>query len=246
MIFVFIVSMFGLWTVFRTLNIFVRERFLARDRQIFLLLGIFAIQLGTIRLVANSFFGVWAVGLLPILISKSCFKLLIFIREKRFKQSFTQLIDEIIIEMRTGKSFRTSLSSANEKSNPFVQQKVRKIIELVRFKTNIRDLNDPYIESIVQEFRQIDDNSHNSLQRILSLRHRIRTESDYRRKSGQVVLQIRAQAAILIVLYFATALFVFANNKASSLGAEILVSFLLFFIGTAIVFLYGRSYKWKV
>src|SRR5690606_19255086 len=121
-----------------------------------------------------------------------------------------------------------------------------KVVEMIRFSMPSRENKDPFISMIVEEFRKIDANSHNSLQRLLSFRHKLRTESDYRRRSGQVVLQIRVQAGILVALYFATAVFVFLQTPASNLGMEILLSFFLFFVGTAIVFLYGRSYKWKV
>ncbi len=246
MIFVFIVMLFGLWTVFRTLNFFVRERFLPRERQILIVFCISTVQFLISSHISNSYFGMWSLALFPILAAKITFTVLTFIREKRFKDTFSQFLDDIIIEMRAGQSFRSSLSKANEKTEPFVQQKIRKVIEMIRFSIPINETQEPFIGSILEEFRRIDENSHNSLQRLLSFRHKLRVESDYRRRSGQAVLQIRAQAGVLIVLYFATALFVFTQLSIDKIGIEILLSFLLFFIGTAIVFMYGRGYKWKV
>src|SRR5690606_6551973 len=100
MIFVFIVMLFGLWTVFRTSDIFVRERFLARYQQIYLILMLVCVQFLVSRYIFDSYLAMWTLAWLPFLLSKLCFKVLIFTREKGFKDIFCQLLDEIIIEMR--------------------------------------------------------------------------------------------------------------------------------------------------
>lgn len=250
MIFVFIITMFGVLTLIRTLKLFVREKFI-NVKVMKLLFCVMCVLFATVIYVCpHSYFLSWSVSVMFAVLPRIWFYFFTRKREQEFKDNFCHYLDDIVVEMRTGHSFRQSLQRSHERWPAFVHHKFSKILDLLRFSTDsLIDSalsKDKFLKSIIEEFKTIDSHSHNSLARLISLRERLRTESDYRRRSGHVTLQIRTQALILTVLYIATFVFVMCTNNYKDIIKELLLSSLLFGMGLCVIFLYGRRYKWKV
>ena len=247
MILILITSAFGIWTTFQTLNELVQQRFLSFKHAKEVRSVVLALQIGLLIIVGDSRILLWLVTLGPALALKASVFVSKIIRTSKFKDEFCHYLDLVILEMRCGRGFRDSLSCANEKVDAFMQQKLAKITEAIRFSgdgTGFRE--DRFLFDIFEEFKSVDKNPHNSLQRLCAIRYRLRVESEYRRKSGQVVAQLRAQAGILVGLYLATLFFVLMQNSLSEILPMVLISLTLFTTGTLATFLYGRRYKWKV
>lgn len=245
MFFVTFTLFFGLMFAYRALESHVSQRFITKKLAIKLLFMIAIIQIFVIYIIPNSIFGILEAIFVPILIVRAHFWLLVRYRERKFVDNFCHLLDLIVLEMRSGQSFRVSLLNVGQRQEPFIQQKLLILGESLRFSTK-RDLGSRFLNSIREEFLQIDANPHNSMGRLNTLRFKFRTLSDFRHKSGQAMQQSRAQAIVLIGLYFATLVFVWRNFRIWESPTLLLLSGILFLFGTAYMFFFVGRMKWKI
>lgn len=224
-----------------------QQNFLIKQRVDVLAFVIFAFQLCAILIFSTHFLSIWIIVVGFSLMLSAFSRFAIYLREKKFEDNFCHFLDLVILEMRAGTSFRSALQRVNQSHDAFTQQKVAKILEILRFsKTPTDKTASPFLSDVIEEFVNIDQNSHNSLSRLNQLRGRLKTVSDFRRKSGQALAQIRAQGLVMLALYFATFAFLKVFVPEFEHGLELLLSVLLLLIGTSTLFLYGRRYKWKV
>lgn len=155
-----------------------------------------------------------------------------------------ELIDGVILAMRSGRSFRTALQeSAREIGGPlghYLSPWCRQFAGHERAPTSPL-----WWAEIATELLGIDQQVHQSLVRLQSWRARLKLEDNFRRRAGQVALQVRLQALVISGLYFALLVFTWTRNNWREHLALITVSLLLFFCGLSLIFILGRRVKWS-
>ncbi len=166
-------------------------------------------------------------------------------REKKFFESVLLFVDRTILFVHAGKSFRHALERAHETGDVFTQQRTQKILDTVCFAQQARP-SGAWIDGIVTEFRQIDQNPHKTLQRLDQLRRQLKIESVFRQKSEQVSLRFRVQSYVMSVLYIALLVFVVRVCELSRIWPVLLASIVFFVSGWSWVYLSGRRIKWKI
>lgn len=155
------------------------------------------------------------------------------------------ILDETILEMRAGKPFRPALAQAirsQSQSNP------AQMIELwLQAKALGRTLpsGPTWWKSIVMELESLDRQAHQAVTRLLAWRARLKLESDFRRRCGQVLAQVQLQVIVLVGIYIA--IFTFSARSGILLRQPTLcgVSLGLFIIGITLVLRKGGRIKWS-
>ncbi len=158
------------------------------------------------------------------------------------RRSCHELLNHLIIKMRSGESFRSALdklsaenprwSRWNHKFSPDLHQSWHEVWseeQLLR-----------------QEFSQIHRESHQAMSRLVALRAQFGKISDFRRRSGQVLLQIRMQAAVLFVMQVALTIFVANRWGVREQLSLFVIASLLHILGVLVLLTMGRRMKWTL
>ena len=205
--------------------------------------GFLTIFAGLIAAFVAPLFGIWISAMpAPILILQSSYKN--WHRHKIRDQQVRELVEGIILEMRAGRSFRLAIAKVSTQLQDDTMRERLKIW-----------LSSPQIEIgcgseaswwpiLAQELSRIDRQSHQALACLQQWRGRLKLESDFRRRFGQVAVQVRLQAAVVAVLYFAIFLVSLFRGTWKHDRTLILVSLMLFVVGLGLIFRLGRRVKW--
>ena len=170
------------------------------------------------------------------------------LKEKGFYRSFLFFLDRIILSMSCGQSLYESLQkSADFEKNTLFQRELEKIVQLVVFsQQNVVFLGGWRLKKSVIELQKVSQFPHHQRENLIELRKNLKIEEKIRRKSEQVLQQIRLQSLILSVLYvfIFSGVILFRGWKENS--SFLLGSSFLFLMGLVWIHRGGRSYKWKV
>ncbi|MBX7232124.1 MAG: hypothetical protein K1X29_08570 [Bdellovibrionales bacterium] len=104
---------------------------------------------------------------------------------------------------------------------------------------------EPVWQEIQLEFLAIDHQPHQAIQRLQSWRSRLKLTADFRRRSGQVLAQVRLQATLVGVLYVALLLFSLMRGVWRTHAILVGVSMILFLMGVFLIFKMGKKIKWS-
>ena len=244
---VFTFSLFGTWFAFRISEKMREKRLIDRKMRSYLRL-LFVILIAVfVFLCARHPIFLWisiVCGTFSLQMSQ------LFIRrcrEQNFKSQFLEFLERVILLVRAGKSFRQALTIANQDNEAFSQQRLDKILEFVFFSQHSTQIeSDKFTQEIVKELVQVDRTSHRSLERLIVMRRNLRLESDFRRKSEQVLRRIRWQSYIFTGLYVALFGFMISQFQFREILGYIAVSVTFFVTGLVWIICSGRVIKWKI
>lgn len=245
MFFMLLALFFGLLTAFRISHAHISQRFMSSDDAKTVLVVLALVQLGAVCVISNRIISVLTASMLPIALIHIVYIIKIHFRESRFKDNFCHQLDLMMLEMRSGKSFRLSLQAVAQRQEMFIRHKLMTLHEGITFSPTA-EIKDKFLAEIFKEFAIIDKNPHNGLNRLQTLRYRFRIMSDYRRKSGQACIQARVQGFVLFGLYFATLIFMSKNFSIRQNKDLLALSLLLFTIGTIMILTIGGRFRWKI
>lgn len=168
-------------------------------------------------------------------------------REKQVYERVLPFVNNLILQMQSGTSFRESFLLANEFNDPFFMAKMREVFDVVVFSQHLdNQIQHSRLLEVVEEFRFIDNSPHNALQYLKNLRQQLTIEADFRRRSGQVLLQSRLQGLVMTGLYIALLIFMIHRYGWESMVKWVIPSLVLFVLGGVFLFKLGRKMKWKV
>lgn len=169
-------------------------------------------------------------------------------RRSGFRANFVSVLTRLILKMKSGRAFRQALSEIIDEVDPQMRSSLLEARDLVVFSQHdaIETVHSPILRAVVCEFRLADQLPHAALRRLLVFREKIQTENEFRRKSGQVLKQIRAQSMLLGGLYLAVLAFVAHQFGAMKHIRLIFASVFLFVMGQIWIWWGGKRFKWKV
>ncbi len=159
-------------------------------------------------------------------------KTLEFKRRSQFKNQFPMFLNQIILQIHLGHSFRRSVETAKLSFSRNYQLNIDKIMENVVFSQQSKFVvKDIFINQIIDFFKKVDRVPHQSVDWLIFFRQKLHLEKNFRHKSKQITLQLRLQVLVLGVLY--VALFIFVVLKYGFLNnlSLFLVSILFFLMG---------------
>lgn len=259
----FLLLGFGLIFVNRTIKIQINRKPLAgaillrlKKRQItfFLLLTILSTCLPppTIFILIS----------IPIFLIFYIDKWIYFSLGQNFQHLWTQFLDELILLMMTGRSFRDSFLFITAHSQNIFHLKLREILLKNDFRENLnsqRPLSNQKLKkisfktsqlSLIYELVQsVEKNPHKALETLKAHRQQIHWKIKFKNKSKQITLLMRTQALLLSLLYLGLLFFILNRPDSSEMSlhrhSPLLLSLSLFCSGIILIIILGRKKSWK-
>lgn len=165
-------------------------------------------------------------------------------QEKLIRIHTIRLLDHLILAVQSGHSLRASLVNLSRQESMLLRVSLENLVHAIVFEDSPKSLRSPALRQLFEELRRIEKSQTKCADQLRSLRKNLKTLDDFRRRSGQVSLQIRMQAGISAALFVALMLFVIFQFGFYQHRSLILGSATLFFIGLVTVFVIGRRMQW--
>lgn len=189
-----------------------------------------------------------------------CFTLLIYQVHERWRNpisawllrhrfSIEVVLEEIILQMRTGRGLRRSLREMQR--SPRWQDTVSQTF----LQTAVKALSDgPSGDQLktcrhgrewIRELVRIDRTHHQALVALKAWRDRLRMERGFSARARQVTLQVRLQAGLGVLIYVGALLMGWSSGDLWRLGWLLPLSGVLLAGGVLMILQVGRSIRWN-
>ncbi|WP_413582961.1 hypothetical protein [Bdellovibrio sp. HCB288] len=245
MITFFMLSMFGQALVQRSLANIAREFAISqRTSRSLMILNLVAITF--IAALSDSAVSLWlffGILLISLKFFPEIFRIFL---TQRLSMAVIPMLDNLILGLQAGKSFRQSLHVAIESQSGWQRNQLREIYNSVVTAEIVIATKSARIKDLQADLLEIDRSQTRVIDQAKALRRQYKVEENFRRRSGQVTQQIKMQAIIVTALYCALLAFVFVQFGFARHRFLILGSLFMFVFGLIIIFSVGRRMKWKV
>lgn len=196
-------------------------------------------------------------------------KIINFILRHNFQQEWLQTLDELILMMMIGRSFRDSfLQITSHHKNPLIIQ-LREALLISGWQRNLKPSSHSknnfllssinsisssrslstslrFVDQLVQS---IENNPHKAIDKLKSHRQQLHWEIQFKKKSQQITLLMRIQATTLCLLYIGLLAFMLTQESSSQLiilkNSTLMGSLTLFLLGILHLIYIGRKKSWK-
>lgn len=216
-------------------------------------IGTAVLSFPTLFAIAAFFFESQVATFAFVLAIVPCFfveTIMLRIRLAQFQRCRVPFLTLTILKMKSGASLRSAVDvtvAQFRRDYPHLNpifQRLRQ--ELVVGGPQSLDSRRSALSEMLSVLLDADRSSHRAIAVLTHQRTFWSKCSDFRRRSGQVLVQIRAQALLLTALYIATFVYVSLQFGARNYLNLRLFSLALFIIGVLLVFIMGRKVRWKV
>lgn len=164
--------------------------------------------------------------------------------DKILRNHLQTLLDRLILSMKAGRPLKISLREAARELSPAAAAKVSEIADRFELAGKEDGLTATAVE-ILRGLRSASMGSAKTVERLESWRHSVRLREEFRRRSGQVTLQIRVQAGLSLALFLP----VFFWNLVSGGSAALIrcaIASLLFLLAQIWIHVSFRRFKWTI
>lgn len=199
---------------------------------------------------------------IPIFLILHIDKWIYFSLRQNFQHLWAQFLDELILLMMTGRSFRDSFLFITAHSQNIFHLRLREILFKKDFGENLnlqRHLSNQKLktfsfktsqQSLIYELVQsVEKNPHKALETLKSHRRQVHWHIKFKNKSKQITLLMRTQALILSLLYLCLLFFILNHRSRSKISlthhSPLFLSLSLFCLGIILMILIGRKKSWK-
>lgn len=163
-----------------------------------------------------------------------------------FQKNIVQILDQIIMCMRSGRSMKEALRMVAHENTGFIQFQIQEIIHFLNYPSQNTKDHFLLVSEIKKELLSIQNNPSKAVDQIKSMRYKYKIEQDFRRRSRQASLQAQIQSIIMSFLYLSLLFYVIFQHGLAKNLKIILISLFLFSIGAIFSHFIGRNLKWKV
>lgn len=166
-------------------------------------------------------------------------------RARQFVSETLEFYDELVFELRSGNSLRSSLDRINNGSQFgfYTREMVGVALKGSESKSAI---SNKLTDKRVLELRRLLHASGKILERLQFLRRLHHLEEKFRRKSRVATRQVRAQAMIVVLFYFGLLFLEISAGLVKPFSLFVGASAVLLMMGLLVFHLLMRSFKWKV
>ena len=168
------------------------------------------------------------------------------IQSRLFKQQMITFLDQVLLNMKMGRSFNKSLQMGARGLSGLHQMKIQKILQYVFL------MKQPHSRSYTKDIREfilhlqsIHIKPHGAVERVQFFRKKIYQEEVLRKKYGSATQQTQVQSVVLTIFFIALLAFICSRYGFVEYFNLITLSSFLFFVGLFIIFLLGRTIRWK-
>jgi hypothetical protein len=245
----FFLQIFGIGIGYFAIRIFLRQFFITTTAMTKIVSGFFLIQWFAFHFSVNFFL---LMMLNVVYVGGIFFSILIFhkIREIRFRYSFPEFLTSVILQMKIGKSFRSSYQNALTTLPRYQKETLEQIYQNVAFWTQENDKKMTTERSfsgfLMEELLKIDRSQHKTIEKLENFRGRLITANNFRRRSGRIRENIYVQVSIMGFFYVIAFAYTIMTAKFSQIQDVLVISTALFLTGTLMAFWIGRKIKWTI
>ncbi len=170
--------------------------------------------------------------------------LVIFYRRARyFRQEIVSFLDGMLLQMRLGRSFKEALQNNLAGRPLWFEKEFRLFLDALVLKQSFSGVIGD--KTLFVELEQVATASVKQIERLKSLRRKLKIEDDFRQKSSKALLQVRMQSVLLSLMYVPLVLFQIFRGALQQAPMVLLTSSALFIAGSLWIASAGRRYKWK-
>lgn len=162
------------------------------------------------------------------------------------KKRILPLMDQVILGLQSGQSFRTSLHQSIQQQPSWIRHQLLEIHHSIAMNQTILHSQNKFLRELTAEWSEMDKSQSKLIDHARAFRRQLKIEEDFRRKSGRVTQQMKMQAIIVTILYLALLIYVISQFGWVQNLLLIAVSAVLFSAGLAWIFMMGRKMKWKI
>ena len=249
MIHLFLIKIFGFYTGFRLLKHFATKSIVTSTQMTKIGIAYIFIN-GLVCMITQEEILHWLALFVPLFL----FIVFVFIKyismEKQFCSQFPEFLTKIILKMKTGWSFRKSFEYSCKEAPEIYKERLNGIFENVVFsqqenigKTGPFGL---FISQILTEFRLIQRNQHQAIDRLCNFRDCLINERFFRRKSRQIWLHFGAQLGILSIIYWFLWFFICFQYGFYEYKNVFLLSLSFYLVGFLVLFIFFKGNKWRI
>lgn len=165
--------------------------------------------------------------------------------EKQLGRHTLRIIDQLVLEVQSGHSLRSSLHAVASGESSLLRVSLQNLVHAITVENSSAGLSSAKLRGLFDELSRIERSQTKCADQLKSFRRHLKTLEDFRRRSGQVSLQIRMQALVSAALYIALLLFMITQFGFREHRGVIFVSGALFLTGLVTVFVIGKRAKWN-
>lgn len=170
-----------------------------------------------------------------------------YIFQRGFEKKTILLLNQMILFMQTGHSFRSAFQKSIVSFSKKEKEKLYEIYEIVTFSQQLYGFQGSVFEkNFLIEMIAIDKSTNRSIERLINFRRELQLTALFRHKSREVTITSRVQSLILTLLYLFLLVFVVVNFGFDKNKVFILSSALLFSLGLVLFYVLGRKKRWRV
>lgn len=249
MFFEFIITLLLFLGLHRSYILFSEEKFLTEMQKmkldnVFLVIIFFNLFV----LVLISPWLAWILILTETILIQNSRKLIEILLRKKFPVKTLAFLDELVLLMNSGRSFRESMNAILLGREDIYSLKLRQIVTSLSLQAS-SDVKNPTLADPISvlsvQLLQVDQAPQKAIDRLRSLRRQWRWQISFQRKSSQATAQVRAQAMILSLMYFVLFFWVAMTQNLSRIRTVVGLSLVLFLTGVLLMVILGRRRKWR-
>lgn len=160
------------------------------------------------------------------------------------ESSFPLFLDRWIMNLKMGMSPTAAKDRALRDESDTSQRILNALFHSEHLQSSQTDV---FLSSeVIEELKSITQVAHQTVTRLEALRQRVRARSDFRRKSGQSLLQARIQSLTMAVLLIAIQILMTHRFGWNRVGDLVLVSFILAVVGAFVMHRLASKKGWKI
>lgn len=246
---IFFLQIFAIGIGYFAIRIFLRQFFISTRAMTKIVSAFFLIQWFAIPFSAN-FFSILMMNV--IFVGGIFVSIFVFHkrRETQFRYGFPEILTAIILQMKIGKSFRSSFQNALATLPQYQKETLQKIYQNVAFLPQDNDkkltIEHSFSGFLFDELVKIDRSNHKTIEKLENFRGRLITANNFRRRSGRIRENIYVQVSIMGFFYVTAFVYVVMTMGFAKVQDVLVTSATLFMLGTLLAFWLGRKIKWTI
>ena len=222
-----LLSMFGFLIIFRILSLLEKFSVITRKKMIsvFILFQVplyFFIFFKELFVLTWFYIGIFLTGLIFFN------KILSFCANKTFQKLSIQIIDELVLLMKTGKSAQASLKMSYMQLSNWEKIVFKPFLFCFDPENSVNESIQKSHQFYFDEMKYILRSTTRIIDQLCSFREGMKVQRNLRHRSGQVTKQIRAQAVVALFIYIGMFLLSWHNFDLSGQLQLVSLSILLF------------------
>lgn len=190
-------------------------------------------------------FVMWAISFLALILLPQTKILLKLSRNGQVQIRSLALLDLVLLQMKSGVSFRKALHTAMESEKSWFLNFLTCLSRSAEADTKV-ETESKWFNLWAQELLQIEKSRNRLIEQLEVIRKYTKQEIYFRKKIRTATAGPRAQFYLMFCLFIVLNVLAFRNLPRHQLELLLPISWLLFSLGSALNFLILRSFKWKV